>query len=83
MAALTEESPNKFNKPDLVALVVSLQSKTNSVNSDLVPELSKIREGCENSAGKVPSIPGESASRFQASHDQSVTMISRTLLAKQ
>ena len=39
MAALTEESPNKLNKPDLVALVVGLQSKMDSVNSDLVAEL--------------------------------------------
>ena len=45
MAALTEESLNKLNKPDLVALVVSLQSKMDSVNSDLVAELRKMREG--------------------------------------
>ena len=36
MAALTDESLNKLNKPDLVALVVSLQSKMDSVNSGLI-----------------------------------------------
>ena len=45
MAALTEESLNKLNKPDLVALVVNLQSKMDSVNTDLVAEQRKIREG--------------------------------------
>ena len=45
MAALTEESLNKLSKPDLVALVVNLQSKMDSVNSDLVAELRKMREG--------------------------------------
>ena len=45
MTALTEESLNKLNKPDLVALVVSLQSKMDSVNSDLVAELRKMRDG--------------------------------------
>ena len=45
MAALTEESLNKLNKPDLVALVVKLQSKMDSANSDLVAELRKMREG--------------------------------------
>ena len=45
MAALTEESLNKLNKPDLVALVVNLQSKMDSVNSDLIAELRKMREG--------------------------------------
>ena len=45
MAALTEESLNKLNKPDLIALVVNLQSKMDSVNSDLVAELRKMREG--------------------------------------
>ena len=45
MAALSEESRNKLNKPDLVALVVILQSKMDSVNSDLVAELRKMREG--------------------------------------
>ena len=45
MAALTEESLNKLNKPDLVVLVVNLQSKMDSVNSDLVAELRKMREG--------------------------------------
>ena len=45
MAALTEESLNKLNKPNLVALVVNLQSKMDSVNSDLVAELRKMREG--------------------------------------
>ena len=45
MAALTEESLNKLNKPDIVALVVNLQSKMDSVNSDLVAELRKMREG--------------------------------------
>ena len=45
MAALTEESLNKLNNPDLVALVVNLQSKIDSVNSELVAELHKMREG--------------------------------------
>ena len=45
MAALTEELLNKLNKPDLVALVVNLQSKMDLVNSDLVAELRKMREG--------------------------------------
>ena len=45
MAAFTEETLNKLNKPDLVALVVNLQSKMDSVNSDLVAELRKMREG--------------------------------------
>ena len=45
MASLTEESLNKLNKPDLVVLVVNLQSKMDSVNSDLVAELRKMREG--------------------------------------
>ena len=45
MAALTKESLNKLSKPDLVVLVVNLQSKMNSVNSDLVAELRKMREG--------------------------------------
>ena len=45
MAALAEESLNKLNKPELVALVVHLQSKMNSVNNDLVAELRKMREG--------------------------------------
>ena len=45
MAALTEGSLNKLNKPDLVALVVSLPSKMDSVNNDVVAELSKMREG--------------------------------------
>ena len=45
MAAVTKESLNKLNKPDLVALVVNLQSKMDSVNSDLVAELRKKREG--------------------------------------
>ena len=39
MAALTEESLNKLNKPDLVALIVNLPNKMDSVNSDLVAEL--------------------------------------------
>ena len=47
MAALTEESMNKLNKPDLVASVVNSQSKMDSVNSDLVTELSKMREGLD------------------------------------
>ena len=47
MAVLTEESLNKLNKPDLVALVVNLQSKMNSVNSDFVVELHKMREGLD------------------------------------
>ena len=45
MATLTEESLNKLNKPDLVALVVNLQYKVDSVNCDLVDELRKMREG--------------------------------------
>ena len=45
MAALTEESLNKLNKPDLIALVVNLQSKMVSVNSELVAELCKMWEG--------------------------------------
>ena len=45
MAALTEESLNKLHKPDLVTLVVNLQSKMDSVNSGLVAELRKMREG--------------------------------------
>ena len=45
MIALTEESQNKLNKPDLVALVENLQSKMDSVNSDLVTELHNMREG--------------------------------------
>ena len=45
MAALTEESLNKLDKPDLVTLVVNLQSKMDSVNSDLVAELRKMKEG--------------------------------------
>ena len=43
MAALTEESLNKFNKPDLVTLVANLQRKMDSVNTDLVAELRKMR----------------------------------------
>ena len=45
MAALTEESVKKLNKPDLVVLVVNLESKMDSVNSDLVAALHKMREG--------------------------------------
>ena len=45
MAVLTEESLNKLSKPDLVALAVNLQNKMDSVNSDLVAELRKMREG--------------------------------------
>ena len=45
MAALTEESLNKLSKSDLVTLVVNLQSKMDSVNSDLVAELRKMKEG--------------------------------------
>ena len=45
MAALTEESLNKLSKPDLVTLVVNLQRKMDSLNSDLVAELRKMREG--------------------------------------
>ena len=44
MAALTKESLNKLNKPDLVTLVVNLQNKLDSVNSDLFAELRKMRE---------------------------------------
>ena len=43
MAALTEESLKKLNKPDLVVLFVNLQSKMVSVNSDLVSQLRKMR----------------------------------------
>ena len=43
MAALTEESLNKLNKPDLVTLVANLQRKMDSVNTDLVAELRKMR----------------------------------------
>ena len=45
MAVLTEESLNKLSKPDLVALAVNLHNKMDSVNSDLVAELRKMREG--------------------------------------
>ena len=45
MAALTKESLNKLNKHDLVVLVVILESKMDSVNSGLVAELRKMREG--------------------------------------
>ena len=45
MAVLTEKALKKLNKPDLVALVVNLQSKMDSVNSDLIAELRKMREG--------------------------------------
>ena len=45
MAALTEESLNKLNKPDLLALVVRLRSQMDSINSGLVAELRKMREG--------------------------------------
>ena len=45
MAPLTEEPLNKFNKPDLVALVASVKNKTDSVNGDLVADLRKIMEG--------------------------------------
>ena len=44
MAALTEGSLNKLNKPNLVALVVSLQKQMDSVNRDLVAKLRKMRE---------------------------------------
>ena len=43
MATLTEESLNKLNKPDLVTLVANLQRKMDSVNTDLVAELRKMR----------------------------------------
>ena len=45
MTALTEESLNKLNKPDLVTLLVNLQTKMYSVNRDLAAELRKMREG--------------------------------------
>ena len=45
MAPLTEEPLNKFNKPDLVAPVLSVKNKTDSVNGDLVADLRKIMEG--------------------------------------
>ena len=42
MVPLTEqESLNKLNKPDLVGLVINLQSKMDSVYSDLVAEYVK------------------------------------------
>lgn len=45
MAALTKESLNKQIKLDLVVtLLVTLQSKMGSVNSDLVLELNKTRK---------------------------------------
>ena len=44
MAALTEESQNNLNKRDLIALAVSFQSKMDSVNSDLVTDLCKMKE---------------------------------------
>ena len=40
-----EESLNKLSKPDSVALVASLESKVNLVNSDLVTNIRKMREG--------------------------------------
>ena len=45
MAALTEESLNKLNKPDLVALVVHLRSQMDSINGGLVAELRKMMGG--------------------------------------
>ena len=46
MAPLTEqESLNKLNKPDLVGLVINLQSKMDSVYSDLFAEYVKWRYG--------------------------------------
>ena len=45
MVVLTKESLNKLNKSDLVAAVVSLQSKKDSRNSDLVAEPLKTRDG--------------------------------------
>lgn len=58
MVVLTEESLNKLSKSDLVAAVVSLQSKKDSGNSDLVAEARKTREGFDQRkseyAGKMP-----------------------------
>ena len=45
MTGHAEESLGKLNKSNLVALVVCLQGKLDSVNSDLVAELCKMREG--------------------------------------
>ena len=53
MAALSEESLNKLNKPDLVTLVVNLQSKMDSGNSGLVTELRKMREGFDQMKSDV------------------------------
>ena len=53
MAALSEESLSKLNKPDLVALVVNLQNKLDLVNSDLVAELHKMREGFDQMKSDV------------------------------
>ena len=43
MVALTEESLNALNKPDFVTLFVNFRSKMDSVNSDLVAEMHKMR----------------------------------------
>ena len=45
MFALTEESLNELNKPGLVALVLNLQMKMDSVNCGLIAELRKMRGG--------------------------------------
>ena len=43
MTALTEKLLSELNKPDLVALVVSLQSKMCSVNSELASKIQNMR----------------------------------------
>ena len=53
MDALAEDSLNKLNKLDLVALVVNLQSQMDSINSDLVAELRKMREGFDQMKSNV------------------------------
>ena len=47
MSSFTEESLNKLNNPDLLALVISLQNTTDSVTCDLVSELRKMMEGLD------------------------------------
>ena len=73
MAALTEESLNKLNKPDLVALVVNLQSKMDSVNSNLVAELRKLREGFDQMKSDLNVTKKENtllSERFQSIEQQ-------------
>ena len=42
MAALTDESFNKFSKTDLVTLVVNLQDKMETMKSNLNEEVSNL-----------------------------------------